>query len=223
MTALKLLLLDCSPRHDNSTSRHLTEHLLPTMATHYGRDIRMVRRLIGIRPLPSITAEYADSLLLSGTEAKQPSDPALAVSDKLIEELEQADFFWISTPVHNFTVPAVLKNWIDLVLRRDVTYTSTADGKVGLLRDRPTFVAVTSGGAMFQDPPIQPDFFRPYLSAVLEVIGIKNVTYVHATGLASSDAPLARVEEKAEQWLRDWWSKVTSSKALGKEDVVQAR
>jgi len=203
MNSLKVLLLDCSPRRDNSTSRHFTRQLLPAMAERLGRDIQITRRDLGTQPLPPITEAHAESLVLPGDVAKERFGEALAVSDELIRELDQADMLWISTPVHNFTVPAVLKNWIDHVVRIDVTFAAGANGKVGLLRDRPTFVAVTAGGAMFREPAYQPDFFRPYLSAVLGVIGLKDVTFMHAASLVSTDEPLALVEAKAAQWLRD--------------------
>jgi FMN-dependent NADH-azoreductase len=201
MKTLELLLLDCSPRHANSTSRHFTEHLLPALSAQLGRNIHVTTRHLGVEPLPPISAEYADALLLPVGVAQERFGKALALSDKLIQELEQADLLWISTPVYNFTVPASLKNWIDLVVRRDVTFTTSGQGKVGMLRDRPTFVAVTSGGAMFRDPPVQPDFFRPYLTAVLGVIGLKNISYLHATSLAFSEAPLSLVQERAMQCL----------------------
>jgi FMN-dependent NADH-azoreductase len=201
MKALELLLLDCSPRRQSSTSRHLTGQLLPTLSTRYGAPLRVTRRELGAQPLPAISAEYAESLLLPAAQAKARYGDALALSDELIGELIAADVLLISTPVHNFTVPAVLKNWIDLVVRRDVTFVTTGEGKVGLLRDRPTLVTVTAGGAMFREPAIQPDFFRPYLSAVLGVIGIKDITYIPATSLAGADAPLERVEAQANRYL----------------------
>ena len=200
MNATNLLLLDCSPRTDNSTNRYFTEHLLPALTARTGGKIQVTRRKIGTEPLPPLTSEYAESLLLSATEAREQYGAALAVSDQLIQELDAADILWISTPVHNFTVPAALKTWIDLVVRRDVTFVATENDKVGLLRDRPTYIAVTSGGAMFHEPPRQPDFFRPYLTTVLGVIGIKDITFVHATGLAFVEEPLTVLEEKAAQW-----------------------
>jgi len=203
MNPLNLLLLDCSPRRDYSTSRHLTEELLPALSVQFGREIHVTRRNLGTEPLPAITAEYAEALLLSTAEARERYGAELALSDELIRELEQADLLWISTPVYNFTVPGVLKNWIDLVVRRGVTFTTTPTGKVGLLRDRPTFVAVTSGGAMFRDPSLQPDHFRPYLTAVLAVIGLKDVRFTHATGLAYTESPQGVVAAQAAQSLRD--------------------
>ena len=203
MKDLELLLLDCSPRRDNSTSRHLTSQLLPALTRRFGRAVHVTQRHLGVKPLPAITPEYAESLVLPVEAARARYGDQLALSDELIRELDAADIVWISTPVHNFTVPAVLKNWIDHVVRRDVTFVTTEAGKVGLLRDRPVFVAVTAGGAMFREPPIQPDFFRPYLTAVLGVIGLKDITYLPSTRLAMVDAPLAAVEEHASQFIAD--------------------
>lgn len=69
--------------------------------------------------------------LLSAAVARERFGEALALSDELIQELDEADALWISTPVYNFTVPATLKNWIGLVVRRDVTFTTTESVKVG--------------------------------------------------------------------------------------------
>ncbi|CAG9173307.1 FMN-dependent NADH-azoreductase [Cupriavidus pampae] len=201
MKPLELLLLDCSPRRDNSTSRHLTNQLLPALTHRFGRPVHVTQRHLGVKPVPAITAEYADSLVLPAEEARARFGNQLAVSDELIRELDAAEVVWISTPVHNFTVPAVLKNWIDHVVRRDVTFVTKDNRKVGLLRDRPVYVAVTAGGAMFREPAIQPDFFRPYLTAVLGVIGLKDITYLPSTSLAGVDAPLELVQTHASRHL----------------------
>lgn len=66
---------------------------------------------------------------------------------------DQTNVLRIQATVGTFTVPAVLKSWIDLLVRCDVAFISTENGKIALLRDRPTIIAVTSGGAMFRDPP----------------------------------------------------------------------
>ncbi|WER50652.1 hypothetical protein CupriaWKF_30250 [Cupriavidus sp. WKF15] len=73
--------LNCSPRRDYSTSRHLSGQLLPALSAHFGREIRVMRRNLGTEPLPAITAEYAESLLLPAAEAKERHGAALAGSD----------------------------------------------------------------------------------------------------------------------------------------------
>lgn len=198
---LQVLLLDCSPRTGTATSRHLTQLLMPLLSRQCDRPVQITQRALGTTPLAPISAAYAEALLMPPSEATLRYGAALATSDALIQELDAADVLWISTPVHNFTVPAVLKNWIDHVVRKDATFVTNAQGKVGLLRDRPVFVAVTAGGAMFGERAGQPDFFRPYLSAILGVIGLKNVTFLPAPALAGSPSPFDAVAAHAAPYL----------------------
>jgi FMN-dependent NADH-azoreductase len=203
MSKLNMLLIECSPRNanGNATSGALGRRLVEAISARCRREVELVERNIGAQPLPAMSAEYAESLLLPHAEAKARYGAALAVSDELIAELKWADVLVIAAPVHNFTVPAALKLWIDHVVRNHVTFRNTPEGKVGLLEDRPTLVAVSSGGAMFRDPPRQPDFFRPYLSAALGVVGLRDISFVAATGLAFCGQPMVEVESQAKAWI----------------------
>ena len=174
MKTLRTLVIDCSPRGDNATSRHLTELLLPKLTAYFGQPLHTTYRRLGITPLPAISAAYADSLLVPLTQAKEQYGAALTVSDALIEELKAADVLWISTP---------------------------DTGKHGLLPNRPVFVAVTSGGSMFEEHAGQPDFFRPYLKAILAVIGLTDVTFIPVSGLAREASPLEVVAAHAARQL----------------------
>lgn len=72
---------------------------------------------------------------------------ALALFEALIAELETSDLLVLSTPMHNFMVPAPRKLWIDQVVRFGRTFGSTPEGKIGLLKDWPTFVIVATAVA----------------------------------------------------------------------------
>ena len=98
-------------------------------------------------------------------------------SEELIQELESSDFVVIGTPMHNFTVPSALKAWIDHIVRVRRTFNVTTEGKVGTLRDRPVFVAVSSGGRFSGERARQPDFLTPYLKAILGTIGLHDLTF----------------------------------------------
>lgn len=198
---MELLLIEASPRKDHATSSQLGRRLAGALQEHCGHTVTLTERHLGSQPLAPLSAEYAESLLLPYDEAVQRYGAHLAQSDELVAELDRADMVVIASPVHNFTVPAALKLWIDLVVRNGVTFRNTPEGKVGLLRDRPVLVAVTSGGAMFRDPSKQPDFFRPYLSAALGVVGLHSVSYVPATGLAFAEQPLAQAASAADAWI----------------------
>jgi FMN-dependent NADH-azoreductase len=127
-----------------------------------------------------------------------PPSGALDFSEALIQEVEAADVIVIGTPMNNFTVPSGLKAWIDQILRVDRTMMSTSAGEMGMLRDRPVFIGIASGGVFTGDKANQPDFLTPYLSLALGSIGLKTVQFlpVQATGFLDRDqATLTR--EKA--------------------------
>jgi Acyl carrier protein phosphodiesterase len=116
---------------------------------------------------------------------------ALDLSESLIREVEEADVIVIGTPMNNFTVPSVLKAWIDQVLRLGRTFKSTPNGKVGLLRDRPVLIGVASGAVFSGDRANQPDFLTPYLTAVMETIGLKTIQFLAVQATAFLDAAQA--------------------------------
>jgi FMN-dependent NADH-azoreductase len=118
-----------------------------------------------------------------------PPRGALDVSEALIQEVEAADVIVIGTPMNNLTVPSVLKAWIDQILRAGRTFMSTPRGKVGMLRDRPVFIGIASGGVFTGDKANQPDFLTPYLSLALGSIGLKTLQFlpVQATGFLDRD------------------------------------
>lgn len=201
MQNLRMLLIECSPRKANATSGVLGRRLVNAITARSGRNVTLVERNIGEYPLPPISADYAEAALQAPELAQARKDAALDASDRLIAELKSADVLVIASPVHNFTIPASLKLWIDLVVRNNVTFANTPEGKIGLLADTPTLVAVSSGGAMFREPPKQPDFFRPYLNAALGVVGIRDITYVPATGLVFCEQPQAQAQGHADAWI----------------------
>ncbi len=136
--------------------------------------------------------------------AVQQSDDhrrALAHSEAMIAELGQTDSLVISTPMNNFTVPAVLKAWIDQVLRLERTFRSTPDGKVGLLADRPTYVVVASGGFITGERARQPDFLTPYLKAVLATLGIRTVQFLHLERVPRGAHRTDETDALVQSWL----------------------
>ncbi|OXI35902.1 FMN-dependent NADH-azoreductase [Burkholderia aenigmatica] len=183
-----LLFVDASPHGNHSLGARIARDAIAQWQAARPHA-RVVSRSLGEPGLPAISAAYAHALV-----ARQPnSDPALACSEQLIAEVERSDGLLISTPMHNFTVPAVLKQWIDYVLRIGRTFTSTPEGKFGLLADRPVLVLVRSGGICTGAAARQPDFLTPYLKQVLAVIGISTVDFIYLEGHAPDDAAIDAV------------------------------
>jgi FMN-dependent NADH-azoreductase len=189
-----ILHIDCSPRlasHSRELSAAIVDKLLETMP---GAVVN--RRDLGIEPLPHAQSDYAITLSSPRTLAA-PLEGSLDLSEALIGEVEAADAIVIGTPMHNLTVPSVFKAWIDQIMRAGRTFRSTPAGKMGMIDDRPVFVAIASGGTFTGEGASQPDFLTTYLSAVLGSMGLKSLQFlpVQATAfLEGEQASLARAK-----------------------------
>ena len=105
--------------------------------------------------------------------------------------------------MHNFTVPSALKAWIDHIVRVRRTFDSTKEGYVGRLRDRPVFVAVSSGGRYSGERARQPDFLTPYLKAILGIIGLHDLTVFSIEGTALGPDAVVEARIRADQAIED--------------------
>jgi FMN-dependent NADH-azoreductase len=109
----------------------------------------------------------------------------LADSDVLIGELQKADEIVIGVAMHNFSIPSVLKLWIDQVARSGKTFSYGANGPEGLLKGKKLTVLVSTGGVYEAGTPgASMNFVEPYLRAVFGFLGITDVTFVTASGAA---------------------------------------
>lgn len=181
-----LLVLECSPYGDGSLGARVIRDIVAGLGERHPGS-RVVLRQLGANPLPALSEDYARALM----NRAPAGDPAVACSEQLIGEVEQCDGLLISTPMHNFTVPAALKLWIDYVLRVGRTFMATPEGKFGLLEDRPALVLVRSGGACTGEAARQPDFLTPYLRHALATIGIKNSDFHYLAGVAPGQDDVA--------------------------------
>ena len=183
LAPLRILRLVASPNGGASESLKLSQQILFALAIKGGRrGIELID--FDLNTLAAVDASYAQTLANQSVVVAREQGDALGRSDEMIEQLLACDALVIATPMHNYSVPAPLKAWIDHVVRVGKTFLPTAKGKVGTLADRPVYVAVASGGYISGQKARQPDFLRPYLSAVLATIGLDDVHYFTVEGTA---------------------------------------
>lgn len=206
---MKILHLLASPRQEASNAWWLSRQIVERMAAQHPQAQVILRDLYATG-IAHVDAAYADALgspvASDGSDAGQGT---LTLSDRLIEELEQADQVVIGTPMHNYTVPSVLKAWIDHVVRVRRTFAITPDGKAGLLRDRPVHVAVVSGGRFTGATARQADFLTPYLKVALATIGLHDLHFTVMEGLAAGAQAVRNERERVaveldRQFSRGW-------------------
>ncbi|WP_338758938.1 NAD(P)H-dependent oxidoreductase [Massilia sp. METH4] len=185
---MHILHIDCSPRKV-SHSRQLSAALVARLLALDAASI-VIRRDLGRHPIPHADGEYAAALASPVEQADGRHGTATGLSEELIAEIESADALVIGTPLNNFTVPSVLKAWIDQVLRMGRTIIKTPTGeKVGLLRDRPVYIGIASGGVFTGERARQPDFLMPYLTAAFGCVGLRSLQFfpLQATAFLDDD------------------------------------
>lgn len=186
----RILLLNCGPHSDASHGYRLAMEAISASGID---KIQITERDLVTSPLPPISRDYA----LAVTSQKADDAPEFEWSERLIVELEQHDLLFIVTPMHNFTVPAALKLWLDHVIRISRSFEATPQGKVGLMQDRPTFVLVSSGGFHAGERAKQADFLTPYLRYALASIGIGDVHFFPLQGLVFGAEAVAQAVHEA--------------------------
>ena len=172
-----ILEVSASARDTGSMSRLLTRDLLKALEDRYG-DVTITRRNVA-EGLPFVDADWVAATNTPDAERTDAQRQTLALSDELVEELMAADIVVIGAPIYNFSVPASLKAWIDLIARVQLTFRYTENGPVGLLEGKKAYVLTPSGGVPVGSPV---DFATPYLRHALGFVGITDVAVIGAQG-----------------------------------------
>jgi FMN-dependent NADH-azoreductase len=212
---MKILHVSCSPRGQAAESHRLAQKIVGFLRAKEPEAI-VINRALGSGDVSYIDENYALALGARELSSADISDEgSMSRSEELIRELENADVLVIATPMHNYTVPSTLKAWIDHVVRVWRTFHVTAEGKVGTLRDRPVYIAVSSGGRYTGESARQPDFLTPYLKAILATIGLHDVTFFSVEGTAlgpeAAAAALARTDRALRQHFAPFKANVPDS------------
>lgn len=186
-----VLNIQASARHDGSVTRQLSDKILAEI----GADKTITRELAA--GLPLLDAAWLDANFTPADDRTDAQRRKLALSDSLVEEITQADTLIIGSPVYNFSVPAVLKAWIDQIARVGVTFNYTPDGPVGLFSGKRAIIVIASGGT-----PVGSDidYASGYLKHIMGFIGVTDVTIIAADALGNdAEAKIAAANDDIKQ------------------------
>ena len=161
---------------------------------------RVIARDLAKNPLPHLDAERFAAFLAKPGNPTPAQQQMLDESDALIAELKQADTLVLGLPMYNFGVPSQLKAYFDHIARAGVTFKYTDKGAVGLLTGKRAYVFAARGG-LYQGTPR--DTQTAYVRDFLAFLGITDVQFVYAEGLAISEASKTESVAKARGVLRD--------------------
>ena len=142
---------------------------------------RVLARDLARTPVPHLDAERFGAFLAKPESRTLQQQAVIDYSNELIDELRRADVIVLGLPMYNFGVPSTLKAYFDHVARAGETFRYTEKGAVGLLTGKKAYVFATRGGKYLGTPY---DFETGYVRQFLAFIGIDDVEFIYAEGLA---------------------------------------
>ena len=200
---MKLLHIDSSALGGNSVSRQLTQRIVAQWrASHPGT---VVEHLDLVADAPSHLS--VDSLgFRMGPDAEGLSEVQRrenAISEKLVSQFLAADVIVVGAPMYNFSVPTQLKAWIDRVAQVGRTFKYTEKGPQGLAGGKTVIVASSRGGVYSTNPALAGlDHQESYLKTVFGFLGVTDIQFVRAEGVAMGDAAKAQALSAADTIIR---------------------
>jgi len=176
----QILKISSSGRIEGSASRALSRDLISALKDRYG-DIDVVDRDLATG-VPVVDEAWIEANFTPEESRTEQHRKALAYSDTLVAELQNADVLVIGVSMYNFSITATLKAWIDMIARAHLTFRYTENGPQGLLSGKKAYLVVATGGVPVGSPM---DFATPYLRHALAFVGITDVEIVAADRLNS--------------------------------------
>ena len=180
---MKLLHIDSSILGEHSASRALSAAVV---AARKAADpsLEIVYRDLAASPLPH----------LSGASLAKADPAEVDAADQVMREFLEADVVVVGAPMYNFTIASTLKAWIDRLAVAGKTFRYNEQGMAEGLAGGKEVIVASSRGGFHQASGM--DFQEPYLRHMFGFMGITDIAFVRAEGLAVS--PEQRAASMAE-------------------------
>lgn len=173
-----LLYIKANPKTDTeSITFRVSESFIDTYREHNPEDTIVTLDLYreGIKPL-----DEDDLKAIFNPEIKRQRDHHII---KYAHQFAEADKYVFAAPMWNFSIPSILKAYIDYIALAGITFKYTSDGPVGLCQDKKA-IHITARGGIYSDSPFdQKEMGDRYLRNILGFMGIKDIDTLAIQGL----------------------------------------
>ena len=199
-----ILHITASARGAASHSRQVSEELVAQwLAAHPGDTVTV--RDLGHQQLPFVSEPFIHAMYTPPADRTFEQNELLKLSDELVDELIAADLLVMGVPMYNFSVPAIVKAWIDQVGRIGRTFAYGANGPVGLLENKKAIIVTARGGGGYGPGEAREslNFESQYLKTVFGFIGIKDIEFIHLENMNGTDEVKAVTLTNARQQITE--------------------
>jgi len=190
-----ILNIKSSSNLQGSVTRQIGPVAVERLKAQYP-DAKIIERDLVKTSIPHVSPQFVSAMFSGQNDA-----PALALSQKLIDEVLASDIIVLEVPMYNFGIPSALKAWIDHVVRAGKTFRYGAAGPEGLAKGKKAIIVLGRGGVYSEGPMKTMDYQEPYLRMILGFIGITDVETIVIEGVAlgpeKAAAALAGARQRA--------------------------
>ena len=168
----QILHIDSSPSRE-SHSRKLSKTFVETLSKKYPEH-KIVRRDLVLNPPPFVDQTWLDNAFLP--LEKQDSE-AMKIPNEIIYEFLDSEFVVVGMPMYNWGMPAVVKAWIDQIVRAGMTFSMTPNGIIGLTQpDKKVVGLISRNGRFLEGEPFEKANFQDnHFKGIMNFIGVQNV------------------------------------------------
>ncbi|MFZ4713147.1 MAG: FMN-dependent NADH-azoreductase [Bacteriovoracaceae bacterium] len=201
---MNTLHIQVSPKGADSASRTVSNYLVNRLK-ELNKDVKINSRDLAINPLPHVDALTMSAYFTPPENHTAEQKNAIKLSNTLVDELLSNDTIVISTPMWNFSMPSVLKAWIDHVIRAGRTFSFTPEGPKGLLTGKKVYLVVSSGSVFSEGPFAAYDHIIPSLKTALWFVGITDVELIRVEGTndpTKATEAVSKAKLKIDQFLK---------------------
>jgi FMN-dependent NADH-azoreductase len=193
---MKILHIDSSILAENSITHQLSAALVEK-ARAKNPNAEVIYHDLASAPLPHLSGAYMAALTGAAGEHSPELAHDLAESGKVLDEFIAADLVIIGAPMYNFSIPSQLKAWLDRLAVPGKTFRYTEAGPQGLLDGKKVVIASARGSSFTGTAIASLDHQESYLNAFFGFLGITDVEYVRAEGVAISPENRTRAVSSA--------------------------
>ncbi len=198
----KLLHIVATPRAEESRTLQVASAFLDVFVKKHS-DWVVEELNLSKEKLPSLNSKrcYGKYILLGGKDLNGELKEAWKEIIFHIEKFLSAGAYLISSPMWNFNIPYLLKQYLDIIVQPKYLFRYTENGTEGLVKNR-KMVIVTSRGGDYSAPQMrQFDFQEPYLRAIFGFVGVKDIIFINAQPMDMGDEirknKIAEAQKKA--------------------------
>lgn len=179
---MKLLHIDSSILGQGSVSRDLSADVVTTFRAVHD-NLEIIRLDLADTPIGHLTAAHLAAA--QGAPVDDALKADVAIGQVALEDFLAADIVVVGAPMYNLSIPSQLKAWIDRISVAGQTFRYTEQGPVGLCGGKKLVIASSRGGVYSEGSPAAAyDHQETYLKAAFGFLGITDITFIRAEGVA---------------------------------------